>query len=93
MNTQTSQPSASSIQHEWRDNPRWSGIQRPYSAEDVLRLRGTIHIVATRVARSSAAPVSGPDVPIPVSISHVAVQNRPTAQSSGVPREDLSCGA
>jgi isocitrate lyase len=44
MNTQASQPSASSIQQQWRDNPRWSGIQRPYSAEDVLRLRGTIHI-------------------------------------------------
>jgi isocitrate lyase len=44
MNTQASQPSASSIQQEWRDDPRWAGIERPYSAEDVLRLRGTIHI-------------------------------------------------
>jgi len=32
---------------EWRRNPRWEGITRPYSAEDVLRLRGSIHIEHT----------------------------------------------
>jgi isocitrate lyase len=29
---------------EWNNEPRWQGITRPYSAEDVVRLRGTIHI-------------------------------------------------
>jgi isocitrate lyase len=29
---------------DWNGNPRWKGVQRPYSAEDVYRLRGTIHI-------------------------------------------------
>ena len=29
---------------DWADNPRWNGITRPYSAEDVDRLRGTVHI-------------------------------------------------
>ena len=28
------------IQQEWDDNPRWNGIRRDYSAEDVERLRG-----------------------------------------------------
>jgi isocitrate lyase len=29
------------IEREW-DSPRWQGITRPYSAEDVARLRGTV---------------------------------------------------
>jgi len=32
---------------DWTTNPRWSGITRPYSYEDVLRLRGTIQIEYT----------------------------------------------
>ena len=32
------------IRKDWNSNPRWKGLQRPYSAEDVYRLRGTIHI-------------------------------------------------
>src|SRR6201981_2705286 len=28
----------------WANGPRWKGITRPYSASDVVRLRGTIHI-------------------------------------------------
>jgi isocitrate lyase len=28
----------------WRDSSRWRGIERPYSAEDVVRLRGTIAV-------------------------------------------------
>src|SRR5215813_4881519 len=28
----------------WANDPRWAGITRPYSANDVVRLRGTIHI-------------------------------------------------
>jgi isocitrate lyase len=35
------------LELEWRTNPRWEGITRPYSAEDVLRLRGSIHIEHT----------------------------------------------
>jgi isocitrate lyase len=33
---------ASEIEQAWRTDPRWSGVARPYSAEDVLRLRGTV---------------------------------------------------
>jgi len=32
------------IQREWDNNPRWDGIVRDYTAEDVLRLRGSIDI-------------------------------------------------
>jgi isocitrate lyase len=32
---------------DWSVNPRWSGITRPYSYDDVLRLRGTIQIEYT----------------------------------------------
>lgn len=32
------------LERDWRENPRWSGIIRPYTAEDVVRLRGSIQI-------------------------------------------------
>jgi isocitrate lyase len=35
------------LQQEWRDDPRWSGIERPHTAEDVVRLRGTVRIEHT----------------------------------------------
>ena len=41
------------MQHDWETNPRWKGIERPYTAEDVLRLRGSIHIEHT-LARMGA---------------------------------------
>ncbi len=37
-------PTAAQIQQDWNDSPRWNGIHRPYSAEDVVRLRGTVSI-------------------------------------------------
>ena len=35
------------LQQDWETNPRWKGIKRPYSAEDVLKLRGSIKIEHT----------------------------------------------
>ncbi len=35
---------ADQIQHEWNTDPRWTGITRNYTAEDVVRLRGTVHV-------------------------------------------------
>src|SRR6266511_3140739 len=32
---------------EWKTQARWTGIERPYSAEDVVRLRGSIHVEHT----------------------------------------------
>ena len=44
---------AQAIAQEWSTNPRWRGVERPYTADDVLRLRGSIHIEHT-LARMGA---------------------------------------
>jgi isocitrate lyase len=41
------QPSAAQLAKSWKTDPRWDGIQRPYTPEDVVRLRGTLHIEHT----------------------------------------------
>jgi isocitrate lyase len=38
---------ATELEEEWRGNLRWRGITRPYSAADVIRLRGTVQIEYT----------------------------------------------
>ena len=30
------------LEHQWATNPRWQGVERPYSAADVVRLRGSV---------------------------------------------------
>ncbi|HWW62376.1 MAG TPA: isocitrate lyase, partial [Thermoanaerobaculia bacterium] len=35
------------LEKEWESNPRWEGITRDYSADDVLRLRGSIDVEHT----------------------------------------------
>src|SRR5215468_2009276 len=42
---QTNQIAA--LENQWRSNPRWKGITRPYKAEDVVRLRGTVQVEHT----------------------------------------------
>ena len=37
-------PSAEQLRKDWETNPRWKGVDRPYKAEDVVRLRGSVHI-------------------------------------------------
>lgn len=44
---------AEQLRQEWSTNPRWKGINRPYSAEEVLRLRGSLNIEYT-LARNGA---------------------------------------
>lgn len=41
------------IRDEWENDPRWDGIERTYTAEDVDRLRGSIDIEHT-LARKGA---------------------------------------
>ena len=41
------QDDAACLKQEWDCDPRWKGIERPYSAEDVLKLRGTLKIEYT----------------------------------------------
>ena len=38
---------AAQLKKEWMENPRWAGVKRPYSAEDVVRLRGSLRIEHT----------------------------------------------
>src|SRR6478735_6822074 len=66
---------AQELETQWRADDRWSGIQRTYSAEDVVRLRGSVVeertlarlgaerlwqlIQADRPARALGAPPGG----------------------------------
>ncbi|GHO66515.1 isocitrate lyase [Ktedonobacter sp. SOSP1-52] len=44
---------ARDLQMAWQGETRWRGVERPYLAEDVLRLRGSVHIEYT-LARMGA---------------------------------------
>jgi isocitrate lyase len=33
---------AEKLQHQWETDPRWTGLTRDYTAEDVIRLRGSV---------------------------------------------------
>ena len=49
---------AARLKKDWAENPRWKGIKRGYTAEDVVRLRGSVHIehtLARRGAESSGS--------------------------------------
>src|SRR5258707_6119678 len=35
------------LENQWRSNRRWHGIKRPYKADDVIRLRGTVQVEHT----------------------------------------------
>lgn len=53
MSTQNTPRTADEIRQEWDADPRWARITREYSAEDVVKLRGTVqeeHTLARRGA-------------------------------------------
>ncbi|MCW2602793.1 MAG: isocitrate lyase [Pseudonocardiales bacterium] len=35
-------PAVAALEHEWATNPRWAGVERTYTAADVVRLRGRV---------------------------------------------------
>ena len=41
------------LKKEWSENPRWKTTTRPYSAEDVVRLRGSVQIEHTLARRGA----------------------------------------
>ncbi|HEX8384885.1 MAG TPA: isocitrate lyase [Rubricoccaceae bacterium] len=47
------QTAAHEIEHDWATNPRWAGVERPYSGADVVALRGSVAVEHT-VARLGA---------------------------------------
>ena len=44
---------ASNLGMDWNSDARWAGVTRPYSVQDVERLRGSMHIECT-LARHGA---------------------------------------
>jgi isocitrate lyase len=44
---------AKALQESWEMDKRWSGITRPYTAEDVIKLRGSIDIEHTLARRGA----------------------------------------
>ncbi|MGD2140423.1 MAG: isocitrate lyase [Burkholderiales bacterium] len=41
------------LKKQWEENPRWKTTQRPYSPEDVVRLRGSVQIEHTLARRGA----------------------------------------
>ena len=41
------------LEKQWRDDPRWRGVERGYSAADVVRLRGSVRIEHTLARRGA----------------------------------------
>lgn len=41
------------LQKDWDTNPRWKGIKRNYTAEDVVRLRGSVQVEHTLARRGA----------------------------------------
>jgi isocitrate lyase len=42
------------LEKDWKENPRWKGVTRPYSAKEVVSLRGSLpieHSIATHTAQ------------------------------------------
>ncbi len=44
---------AQRLQKEWTESPRWKGIKRGYTADDVVRLRGSIQVEHTLAKRGA----------------------------------------
>jgi isocitrate lyase len=44
---------AARLKKDWAENPRWKGIERGYTAEEVVRLRGSLQIEHTLARRGA----------------------------------------
>ena len=53
MTTLTREQQIAALEKDWAENPRWKGIQRGYSAADVVRLRGSLPIEHTLAKRGA----------------------------------------
>ncbi|MEO7031552.1 MAG: isocitrate lyase, partial [Herbaspirillum sp.] len=50
----TREQQAAALAKDWAENPRWKGVTRNYTAEDVVRVRGSVQIEHT-LAKNGAA--------------------------------------
>jgi isocitrate lyase len=46
-------PTAHQLEKQWRTLPRWAGVRREYTAADVVRLRGSVHVESTLARRGA----------------------------------------
>ena len=49
----TREQQVQALAKDWAENPRWKGVKRNYSAEDVVRLRGSVQIDHTLAKRGA----------------------------------------
>ncbi len=49
----TREQQAAALEKDWAENPRWKGIQRGYTAADVVRLRGSVQVEHTLAKRGA----------------------------------------
>lgn len=54
MKTWTDGPDPNRVRRMWMGNGRWTGVRRPYAAEDVLRLRNSFDIRHSLAERGAA---------------------------------------
>ncbi|GAA6734521.1 isocitrate lyase [Thermus oshimai] len=47
------QKEAEALKKEWAENPRWKGVKRDYTAEDVVRLRPSVQVEYTLAKRGA----------------------------------------
>jgi isocitrate lyase len=53
MTRLTRDQQAAALEKDWAENPRWKGIQRTYTAADVVRLRGSVQVEHTLAKRGA----------------------------------------
>ena len=53
MKKQTREQQIAALEKYWAENPRWKGVTRPYSAADVVRLRGSLQPEHTLAANGA----------------------------------------
>ena len=42
------------LNKEWQENPRWNGVVRDYSAEEVISLRGSVDVLQRALSGAMA---------------------------------------
>jgi isocitrate lyase len=46
-------PTAHELRKQWSTDPRWEGVRRDFDAQDVVRLRGSVHVESTLARRGA----------------------------------------
>ncbi|MET4562150.1 isocitrate lyase [Lysinibacillus parviboronicapiens] len=50
----TRQEKIQNLEKQWAENPRWAGIERAYTAEEVIKLQGSVVIEQTLASKGAA---------------------------------------